>query len=73
MYVIPLTKSGAIRNDTNTSQRDPTLISTGVDFNDYEMIKCYNGFKMIDSRSELELLDVPEISSVYELVKRIEG
>lgn len=37
------------------------------------MIECYNGFKMIDSRSELELLDAKEVSSVRELVKRIEG
>lgn len=50
-----------------------SIYTIGNDFNDYEMLKCYNGFKMIDSRSELELLDVPEISSVYELVKRIEG
>lgn len=52
---------------------EKSIYTIGNDFNDYEMLKCYNGFKMIDSRSELELLDVPEVSSVYELVKRIEG
>ncbi len=49
------------------------IYTIGNDFNDYGMLECYNGFKMKDSRSELELLDVPEVSSVHELIKRIEG
>lgn len=51
----------------------PDIYTIGNDFNDYGMIECYNGFKMIDSRSELELLDAKEVSSIRELVKRIEG
>lgn len=49
------------------------VFTIGNDFNDYGMLECYNGFKMIKSRSELELLDVPEVSSVSQLIKRIEG
>ena len=52
---------------------EPHIYTIGNDFNDYGMLECYNGFKMCDSRSELEFLEVPCISSVKELVKRIEG
>lgn len=49
------------------------IYTIGNDFNDYNMLECYNGYKMCNSTEELTSLDVPSISSVHKLVKRIEG
>jgi len=49
------------------------IITVGNDFNDYMMLKCYNGYKMIDSNEQLNELCIPQIESVHKLVKRIEG
>lgn len=70
----PADKKDAIKFiASSTDISNSNIYTIGNDFNDYGMLECYNGYKMVDSRSELELLDVPEVSSVKELIKRIEG